>query len=158
MIRLPAFFFHHSAGEKLPVAEFFVAKSSKQEGLACLKEEGENMYGYPSLIQLSDDERKIPEDSFEAIRIYREKAYDFYLGRGEKQNFKTAVEWFEKAGQRGDVVSLYILSDCCRKGKGVDASYAMSKKWRYLAEKYYDVNAFREYLEFSHLCTQYHVY
>lgn len=116
------------------------------------------MYGYPSLIKLTEEERRIPENAPEAIPIFREKAYDFYLGRGKKQDFKTAVEWFEKAGQAGDAVSLYILSDCYRKGKGVSPSYAMSKKWRYLAEKQNDSEAFREYLDFCRLCTQYRIF
>ena len=53
----------------------------------------------------------------------------------EQYNFSESVKWIQKAAEQGNVQAMSTLSECYKKGVGVDVSYEESEYWRKRALK-----------------------
>ena len=53
----------------------------------------------------------------------------YYDGEGVPQNYKKAVEWYEKAANKGDAQSQFNLGVMYADGKGVPQDYQKALEW-----------------------------
>ncbi len=65
----------------------------------------------------------------------------YATGQGVEKNSQTAVKWYTKAAEQGDVASQYNLGVMYAKGQGVEQSYQNAMKWYLKAAKKGDVKA-----------------
>ena len=79
----------------------------------------------------SDDE--IMNIETKAIQGDAEAQFDLGLlyeyGRGVKQDYRKAREWFEKAATQDNAEAQYNLGVMYTKGEGVRQNYATAKEW-----------------------------
>ncbi|MCR5549846.1 MAG: sel1 repeat family protein [Bacteroidales bacterium] len=65
--------------------------------------------------------------------------YEF--GKGVKQSYEKAVEWYSKAAEQGDASAQYLLGLCYEYGKGIKQSYEKAVEWYSKAAKQGDMSA-----------------
>ena len=53
----------------------------------------------------------------------------YYDGKGVEQDYETAVEWYEKAAEQGDMSAQEKLIQCYRNGKGVEKDERKAVEW-----------------------------
>ena len=56
-----------------------------------------------------------------------------YEGRGTRQNYEEAAQWFLKAAEQGNRDAQYNLGIMHKQGRGVVQNYAEAYKWLHLA-------------------------
>ncbi|KXB91570.1 tetratricopeptide repeat protein [Megasphaera hutchinsoni] len=62
-------------------------------------------------------------------------------GKGVTQDYKKAVEWYQKAAEQGHTAAQYYLSLCYAKGKGVAQDFVKAVKWSKKAAEQGDADA-----------------
>ena len=53
----------------------------------------------------------------------------YAYGKGVEQDYTTAVKWWKRAAQQGDVYAQYNLGQMYEEGKGVAQNYSEATKW-----------------------------
>jgi len=99
----------------LEVARYYVDK--KDEILSV--EKGELIRRY--LIELSEDAELDKDDSMFAMLLL---GIMYYVGRGVEQNYREAVMWYEKAGDKMDSYALCNLGYCYYYGRDIAVDYS----------------------------------
>ena len=61
----------------------------------------------------------------------------YFLGKGVKQDYQKAAEWYRKAAEQGRANSQYNLGFMYENGQGVKQDFQEAAKWYRLAAKWY---------------------
>jgi TPR repeat protein len=62
-------------------------------------------------------------------RAQCEVARCFYYGLGTRKNYRTAVEWYQKAAKRGDMEAQFALGVAFERGQGVRQNIRRAMSW-----------------------------